>query len=151
MRVDSAAVRLLDAVADSFNPLLAVLALAAPFLRRARTLKTTIVFYVSAGAAIGFVYFVRAVDLQYQVWARFGIDYSTHSAFAASLVASLSAFHRRWMRPLLVVTALYFVLQLVMRYHTVADILTSACVAAAAAAVLHRIAVVTFGMQTNET
>lgn len=145
----SATYWLLDGVADSFNPLLAVIGLTAPFLRRPRALLSTIVFYSSAGAAIGFVYVLRAFDIHHQIWGRFALDFSTHSAFAASLVVSLSAFNRRWVGPLVVLTVLYFCLQLMMRYHSVADIISSASVAGAAALLLHLIAVRTFRMQVN--
>jgi hypothetical protein len=131
------AYRILDAVADSFNPLLAIVALAIPFLRRPRTLRATIAYYLSTGAAIGFVYLVRAIDDHYQIWATFGLDYSTHSAFASSLAASMSAFRRRCMAPAVIAVVLYFVLELVMRYHGVLDIVTSSALAAIAALLLH--------------
>jgi len=133
--------RILDAIADSFNPLLAIVALACPFLRRPRTLRATVLYYLSTGAAIGFVYLVRAIDDHYQLWASLGLDYSTHSAFAASLVVSMSAFHRRWVVPLVVAVLLYFSLELVMRYHGVLDIVSSAALAAIAALLLHAAAI----------
>lgn len=144
-----ATLRLLDGLADSFNPLLAVMGLAAPFLRRPRALMSTLVFYLSAAAAIGFVYVIRAVDIDHQIWGRFALDFSTHSAFAASLVASLSAYNRRWIGPLLVLITLYFCLQLVMRYHSVADIISSASVAGVAALFLNFVAVSTFRTRVN--
>jgi hypothetical protein len=127
----------LGAIANSFNPILAILALAIPFLRKPRTLRSTIAYYVSAGAAIGLVYLVRAVDDRYQLWASLGLDYSTHSAFAASLATSIAAFHRRLILLLAVAVALYFALELFMRYHGLLDILSSAVPAAAAAILFH--------------
>jgi hypothetical protein len=89
--VTPATFRLLDGVADSINPLLAVMGLAAPFLRRPRALRTAIAFYLSAGAAMGFVYAIRAVDIDHQIWARFGLDFSTHSAFAGVQTTAANA------------------------------------------------------------
>ena len=129
--------RILDTIADSFNPLLAIVALVYPFLRRPRTLRPIIAYCLSAGAAIGFVYLVRATDDHYRLWASLGLDYSTHSAFAASLVASMSAFNRRWTVPLAVAIVLYFSLELVMRYHAILDIVSSAALAATVALLLH--------------
>ncbi len=123
--------RVLDAVADSFNPLLAIVALAIPFVRTPRILRATIAYYLSTGAAIGFVYLVRAIDDYYRIWSSFGLDYSTHSAFAASLVVSVGAFHRRWLAPLVIAVLLYFTLELIMRYHGILDILTSTALATA--------------------
>jgi hypothetical protein len=133
--------RILDAIADSFNPLLAIIALACPFLRRPRTLRLIIAYYLSTGAAIGIVYLVQAIDDRYQLWASLGLDYSTHSAFAASLVVSMSAFNRRWVVPLVVAVALYFSLELVMRYHGILDIVSSAALAVGAALLIHAAAV----------
>jgi hypothetical protein len=124
--------RILDSVADSFNPFLALVALAVPLLKP-RNLRRTIAFYISAGAAIGFVYLVRAIDDHYHLWSSLGLDYSTHSAFAASLVVSISAFKQRWLLPLTLVALAYFALELFMRYHGVADIVSSASLAAVGA------------------
>jgi hypothetical protein len=131
--VTPATYRILDAVADSFNPLLAFVALAIPLLHKPRNLRATIAYYVSTGAAIGFVYLVRALDDRYLLWTSLGLDYSTHSAFAASLVVSIGAVYRRWLAPLVCAAIAYFSLELVMRYHGLADILSSATLAAVAA------------------
>lgn len=128
---------LLDRIADAFNPLLAIVALAAPVFRKPRAWRSTILYLVSAGTAIGIVYLIRALDSRHQIWASAGLDFSTHSAFTASLVVSLAAFHRRWLIPLIVSMTSYFGLQLLMRYHGVLDILTSAFLAATSALLLH--------------
>jgi len=127
----------LGAIADLFNPLLAILALIIPFLRTPRTARSTIAYYISTGAAIGIVYLIRFVDDRNQLWASFGLDYSTHSAFAASLAASIGAFDRRWATPLALAVVLYFALEIVMRYHGILDIVSSAVPAAIAALLLH--------------
>jgi hypothetical protein len=135
--VTPATYRILDAVADSFNPLLALVALAIPFLHKPRNLRAAIAYYVSTGVAIGFVYLVRAIDDRYQLWPSLGLDYSTHSAFAASLIVSIGAFYRRWIAPLVIAALAYFALELVMRYHGLTDILSSASLAIVAAMWIH--------------
>jgi len=129
--------RILDTVADSFNPLLALVALAMPLLHKPRNLLTSIAYYVSTGAAIAFVYLVRALDDRYLLWTSLGLDYSTHSAFAASLVVSIGAFYKRWLTPLVCATLAYFALELIMRYHGLADIISAAALAAVAAWLIH--------------
>lgn len=129
--------RFLDTIADSFNPLLAIVALVCPIFRRPRTLRPIVAYCLATGAAIGIVYLARAIDDHHRLWATLGLDYSTHSAFAASLVVSMSAFNRRWLVPLVVAVVLYFSLELVMRYHSVLDIVSSATLAAMAALLLH--------------
>jgi hypothetical protein len=135
--VTPATYRILDAVADSFNPLLAILALACPFLQKRRALRPALLYYLSVGAAVGFVYLICVLDAHLRIWSSFGLDFSTHSAFAASLAVSMGAFRRRWIAPLTVATALYFALELIMRYHGVLDILSSATVVVLAALLLH--------------
>ncbi len=125
--------QLLDAIADAFDPLLALLALGAPLLRRPRALRPALGYYLATGLAIGVVYLVRALDLRFQLWESLGLDYSTHSAFATALVVSMAAFHRRWAFPLFAALVLYFCLMLFMGYHTALDVVTSAPLAAAAA------------------
>jgi hypothetical protein len=129
--------RVLDAIADSFNPLLAIAALAAPFLRRPRSWHDTAAYYLAGGAAIALVYLVMAIDARHRIWASAGLDYSTHSAFAASLVAPMSAFYRRWLVPLAALVAAYFSFQLLLGYHGLLDILSSAVLAAAASLLFH--------------
>ncbi|HEX3577249.1 MAG TPA: hypothetical protein VHY33_01695 [Thermoanaerobaculia bacterium] len=105
-------------------------------MSRPRTLRSTIAYYVATGMAIGFVYLVRAIDDHNQFWASRGLDYSTHSAFAASLAMSIAAFQRRWTVPLAVAVVLYFALEIFMRYHGLVDILSSAIPAAIVAFLL---------------
>ncbi|HEX4953450.1 MAG TPA: hypothetical protein VF017_08665 [Thermoanaerobaculia bacterium] len=130
--------QLLDALADAFDPLLALLALGAPLLRKPRALRPALSYYLATGLAIGVVYLVRALDLRYQLWGSLGLDYSTHSAFATALVVSMAAFHRQWTVPLFAALALYFCLILFMGYHGILDVLTSAPLAAAVAWLAHR-------------
>jgi hypothetical protein len=135
--VTPATYRILDTVADSFNPLFAILALVCPFIRKPRPLRPALLYYLSAATAIGFVYLVRAVDGRQQIWNSFGFDFSTHSAFAASLAVSMGAFRRSWIAPLALAIVLYFSLELIMRYHGLIDILSSATLAGLAALLLH--------------
>lgn len=116
----------LDAIADSYNPLLLVISIGvigiALYTRRWR-LASMMALTIVVGAAIayGVEYFDRAL----QIWSRFGLDYSTHTATAVVLVVFLSMNARRlivlWIGSLLA----YFSLMLYQRYHTVGDILTT--------------------------
>jgi hypothetical protein len=128
---------LLRLLADLFDPLLALFALVAPLFRRPRLLRPAIVYYVCAATAVAMVYVLRAVDARYQIWASGGLDFSTHTAFATSLAVSLIALDRRWLAPALTALALDFALMVVLRYHSVLDIVYSAPLAAAVAALLH--------------
>ena len=68
---------------------------------------------------------LMVVDNIFQLWASLGLDYSTHSAVALGLVLFL-----RLLRPTayiyyLVSLLLYFCLMVLLRYHTVLDILST--------------------------
>ena len=90
MSPDSPWYFVLDTVADSVNPCLAVLALAVPFLPPLRHRRGLVLAYagVSAIGIIG-IYAVAALDHALGIWERIAGDYSTHTAFATSLVASV--------------------------------------------------------------
>ena len=75
---------------------------------------------------------MRALDNSQLLWQRAGLAYSTHSAYAASLVTSVGCYWRGALRLLLASVAAYFALELVMRYHGILDVASSALVAAAA-------------------
>lgn len=116
----------LDAIADSYNPLLLVISIGvigiALYTRRWRlALMMALTIVVGAAIAYGVEYFDHAL----QIWPRFGLDYSTHTATAVVLVVFLSMNARRlivlWVGSL----HAYFGLMLYQRYHTVGDILTT--------------------------
>jgi hypothetical protein len=121
----------LDAIADTYIPSLAVLSVAAcvpeaginrlpGFAVRLATL--TMLVAVSIGLMLA--------DQKFGWWPAFGLDYSTHTALALSLVLWLAT---RWPRGGLVwwtSLGLYCALMLYQRYHTLSDIMTTAMVVA---------------------
>ena len=127
----------LDWVADSIDPLLALVALAAPAFHRPLIARRIIVYYVCGGIAVAMVYVIRALDARYQVWAAAGLDFSTHTAFAASIGTSLVWLYRRWLLPVAMALTLNFSLILILRYHSILDVVSSAPLAASIAALLH--------------
>jgi hypothetical protein len=135
--VSPATLQFLDAVADSFNPLIAAFALALPLLRKPRRPRAIAAYSVAGAMAIAMVYVIRAIDAHLQIWDAMGLDFSTHSAFAASVAVSIGVFSRRARLPLLVLVLAYFGLELLLRYHTLADVLSSALPAAAVALAFH--------------
>lgn len=130
------AYQLLDRIADAFNPLLAAVALAAPLLNRPSR-RRTVAYYLCAGGAIATVYATRALDARYGIWSAAGADFSTHSAFAASLGTSLVWLDRRWLRPVVPALILYLSLVLLMRYHGPFDVASSVLLASAIASLVH--------------
>jgi hypothetical protein len=127
---------LLDAIADSINPSLLVLALIAPWIQRRRPPWA---FWGCTFLSLVVVYVIQFLDHQLMLWPRAGLDYSTHTAFAVAVIVSLGAFDRRWFFILLPVLIAYATLMMYLEYHSLADILTAALVIGPPTWLIHRI------------
>jgi hypothetical protein len=119
--------QLLDSIADSHNPLLgaAWLVLSALPLASARWRVAGARLAVGLGCllcAYGFMWLDAAVHL----WARGGLDYSTHTGVAVALAAAIWAASRRLGITACVLVSWYFPLMVYQGYHTPSDIITSA-------------------------
>lgn len=119
---------ILDAIADSYNPLLFIgyVIFAGVYWRRGDRLAA-----VKGFAGILVAYALMFTDNALHIWASLGLDYSTHSAVALALVG----FHlhkRPWSSPaamgLFTSLLLYYALMVYQQYHTVMDILTTAII-----------------------
>jgi membrane-associated phospholipid phosphatase len=121
----------LDFIADSVNPLLALLAIVLVVRRRSLACAAATALGVAA------IYAVQALDGRYAIWSTFGGDYSTHTAFATSLVFSMAWWVPRLRIPLAVVWVAYMVLIVAMGYHGVSDVVTAAIVGVAVTAPWH--------------
>ncbi len=130
----------LKLLADLFDPLLALLALVMPVWKM-RDFRAQVPYYVALGMSLACVYAIKAVDDHFRIWPSFGLDYSTHTAFAVCMGASLG-----WVRPgwgLAIVAAIlgYAALIVYLGFHSVADIATTAPIVAALTLSAHYIMV----------
>ncbi len=81
-------------------------------------------------------YGLMFLDNRYKVWPALGLDYSTHTAVALGLVILLS-FNATKLKALWCGSfAAYVLLMLYQRYHTIADIVTTALAVGAPTALL---------------
>lgn len=118
----------LDAIADLYNPLLLLCSLA--FIARSlykygirRAAAQLLVAFIS----LLIVYGMMGLDNQLRLWPRWGLDYSTHTAFALALVLFLWVCGKyRWLWPCTFVA--YLVLMVYQGYHSPADIVTTIAV-----------------------
>lgn len=114
----------LDLIADAHNPLLGLLwiALVAHALRE-RRLRTATHRALRGLLCLAVAYGLEYVDLATGLWARLGLDYSTHTAVAVALVATLWAISRigGWLA--VATFALYAPLMVHQGYHGIGDIL----------------------------
>ena len=117
----------LDAIADSYNPALLALSVACLVhsLFRARWQLSLARFHALAVIAF-FVYGLMFLDRRLDIWDSAGLDYSTHTALALSLVLFLYFCARRWAPLWIGSLVCYVILMLYQRYHSLADVLTTA-------------------------
>lgn len=120
----------LDAIADSVNPALGIIALVWPWLRWRGSWRPAVLNVVATLASVAFAYAMSALDARFGWWPSVGLDFSTHTAVAVALVVSLCAIRPAIWFVWVAVFCAYAALMLYQRYHTVGDILTTAAVIA---------------------
>lgn len=119
----------LDAIADAYNPLLALIAIAF-IMKSAFQLQWKIsgirlmAFITIAIVAYGLMF----LDHQYHLWHYWGLDYSTHTAVALGLVLLLSFISPRFVMLWIISFLGYALLMLYQRYHSITDIITTGIV-----------------------
>lgn len=116
----------LDAIADSYNPALALASLAFIAASVFRAQWRLAVSRLSAFSAIVFIaYGLMFLDRSFNIWLTFGLDYSTHTAVAIGLVLFL-LFNAPRSAALWVCSFIsYVLLMLYQHYHTITDIATT--------------------------
>ena len=120
----------LDAIADSYNPLMFLLCLSVLVFTFVKAHYKKFLIYC-AGFGIGFlvVYGFRFADHRYQIWQTAGLDYSTHTAVALNLVVFAVLFSSLRFQILAIVSFIaYLCLMLYQGYHTVMDIFSTTAI-----------------------
>lgn len=119
----------LDAIADAYNPLLALVSLLLIAARVFRTRWKLAGVGMAGFMAVALVsYGLMFLDRHLGIWPAFGLDYSTHTATAFGLVILLSIEARRLAALWSISFICYVLLMLYQRYHTVTDVVTTAVV-----------------------
>lgn len=124
---------MLDRIADSVNPVLGVATLLWAWIARGhgnlgRGARAGILGNVATLASVGVIYLIGALDRKIGVWAAMGLDYSTHTAVCVACIVSLWWIDRRARIPATIVGLAYAALMLFQKYHSVADIATTAVI-----------------------
>lgn len=131
----------LDAIADSYIPLLFVLFLAGlgrdVYLLWPNYRASLISLFYLIGL-LAAAYGLMFIDNTLRLWPSFGLDFSTHTAVSLALVLGLArVFPARW--TLLAVSFVgYLALMLYQQYHSLLDVLTTSVVIGACAALLSK-------------
>lgn len=116
----------LDAIADSYIPVLAFIALASPLLRTLQLRWQLAGLQLLAFVHVALVgYGLMLLDNYFHLWPAVGLDYSTHTALALGLVAALCFNLPKLIVLWLISLVGYVLLMLYQEYHTLADILTT--------------------------
>ncbi|TQV89633.1 hypothetical protein [Aliikangiella coralliicola] len=116
----------LDWVADSYSPILLVIAISVivhVFRTQGRhqgSLRVAQLFLLLA-----LVYLLQFIDNRWMIWHSFGLDYSTHTAFALAIVVFTWFDGRKLRIGILISFIAYLLLMLYQQYHTVADMVTT--------------------------
>lgn len=128
---------LLDTIADSYNPLLALacLVFAVIYFRAGDRLA-----WLKGLSGIVAAYSIMFLDKAANLWESVSLDYSTHSAVALVLIFFLV--HKRSFQNLMTLVfigslAAYYCLEVYQNYHTVADIVSTFIVVAPVTALIY--------------
>jgi hypothetical protein len=115
--------------------------LAGPFLRpRWRQTKRILVYYLASALGVAGIYAIRGIDGATNAWATYGLDYSTHTAFAVATGLSLFLWRASLRWAVVIVLSGYIALMVFLGYHGIADIATSFVAAFAVSIPWHVIA-----------
>lgn len=120
----------LDAIADSVNPTLGVIALIWPWLRWRGQWRVAAVNVLVTFLSVGIAYALSALDAALGWWPSLGLDFSTHTAVCVALIVALCSIKPSWSGAWVAVFAAYGALMLYQRYHSIGDIVTTAVVVA---------------------
>ena len=116
----------IDWVADLVTPTLGVLALILPWLpmysRSVAAWRRVACALLSVAVAYAGMY----LDKFTGAWSAMSLDYSTHSAVCVALLVPLATLSRRWTVAAVLIGVGYAAIMLYQRYHTIADILSTA-------------------------
>jgi hypothetical protein len=128
----------LDTIADAVNPALLVLSILIPLLTRSEYRGGKIRFFLSSFLSLAAMFAIGWVDSTMGIWPAKGLDYSTHTGLATVYVIGISLWKRALIVPCAVVFLSYVALMIYQRYHTLADIATTAIVIVPIALTIHR-------------
>lgn len=116
----------LDRIADAYNPLLGLMWLLLSGWAFARRGWRAGLASMGLGLATLIVaYGLMAIDNKLKLWSAMGLDYSTHTAVAFAVVATIVTIERRLRIALPLSLLAYCALMLYQRYHSVADMATT--------------------------
>jgi hypothetical protein len=119
----------LDVIADSYIPalfIITVLMLARDIFKFG--LKSNLIQLSSVILSIVIVYSVMAIDNHFKIWPALDLDYSTHTALSLVFVMYLSSQSKVLLALSTTSFLFYILLMIYQKYHTTADIVSTAVI-----------------------
>ncbi|EPG0529046.1 hypothetical protein [Vibrio harveyi] len=114
----------LDAIADSYVPLLGIMTLFWFVIKGKRSgLRSALGDASTTILGAVYIYTLMFVDKYFDAFAAIGLDYSTHTALALVFVVTLSFIGQKVRSITIISMVSYCLLMLYQGYHSVADIL----------------------------
>lgn len=112
----------LDAIADSYIPLLGILTLVWLLIKASRLgIKSALIELVTTSLGVIYIYALMFLDAYFTAYASIGLDYSTHTALALVFVTTLALIGKQVRRITVISMVCYCLLMLYQGYHTLAD------------------------------
>ena len=116
----------LDTIADAYIPTLLIISLVVFVIDIPKQgFKRKLNEFGSLIIAVLLVYAIMTIDNYLEIWPKFHLDYSTHTALSLVFVVYLSAKNMTLLALSALSFVLYVLLMLYQEYHTLADIIST--------------------------
>jgi hypothetical protein len=126
--VHSLAFKILHLVANATNPLLGIALIVALFLLWQQNKPYATGIFLATIVSIVFINIIRVGEAHYDIWSRWGMNFSTHAAMTIAFCVPLALiWQKRWWLFLAIFIA-YDALMMMLLFHSLADIITTTIV-----------------------
>jgi hypothetical protein len=117
----------LDLFSHTVNPLLGLIALGLPWLKRYRPRIDLVRYYVAAVVVVAVAYGWMHFEREYRWWENaWGVTFSTHTAVHVAILSALWQFGVRWRAATVLIGLSYALLMVYRHYHAPSDIALTA-------------------------
>ena len=116
----------LDSIADAYIPSLGILSVLLLYIDGSLYgLKKQVLRLIGLLLSISWAYLLMFIDMKLEIWSKFNLDYSTHTALSLCFICHLM-FIRPSRRGLILSSFVaYALLMMYQAYHSLADIITT--------------------------
>ena len=117
----------IDLLSHAINPILGLIAIALPFLKRYRERISPHRYYPALMLAVALAYAWMHFEREYRWWEDlWGVTFSTHTAVHVAILSALWQLSIRWRLASVLIGTAYACLMVLRHYHAPADIALTA-------------------------